>query len=164
MLSATLVHPVAEEPRLCEAVLDAADSLMTYRSRYQTLLRPAPTIDLLVTGETNPRSIRFQLVRTERLIGQLPDDASEVGLGIDERVAAGLAHRLRMSDSGELSKLGQSGTRARLNAILETTVDELPKLSDAISARYLIHTAATQNLTGVSTAEPTSSAGGNGGG
>ena len=61
ILMATLVAPTRSEPNVLESVLKSLDSLMTYRSRYLARLQPEAVLDLLVTDETNPRSIVFQL-------------------------------------------------------------------------------------------------------
>ena len=57
LLRSTLVVPGSNESAVIEAVLEIADSLMTYRSRYLTTLQAAPLLDLLVTDESNPRSV-----------------------------------------------------------------------------------------------------------
>jgi len=153
LLDATLVQPIERETALSESVLDALDSLMTYRQRYLNLVRPEATIDLLVTDETNPRSLRFQLQQIGELITQLPTDAKLVGLGADEKLASGLLHALRMADPVRLSEVNPSGRRFRLQELLNKLIEGLPNLSDAIAARYLIHTGTTRALTGIEPSE-----------
>ncbi|EMI17216.1 protein containing DUF404, bacteria [Rhodopirellula maiorica SM1] len=153
LLDATMVNPVGNEASVCEGVLDALDSMMTYRSRYLNLVRPAPTIDLLVTDETNPRSLSFQLHEIAMLISQLPTGAKIVGLGADEKIASRMLHALRIADPIQLSEIGPNKSRPHLERLLEQLIRGLPSLSDAIAARYLIHTGTTQILTGVSVPE-----------
>ncbi|TWU46087.1 hypothetical protein Poly51_54820 [Rubripirellula tenax] len=154
LLSATLV-PVGEGVRaVCEAVLETSDSLMTYRSRYLNLVRVAPTLDLLVTDESNPRSIRFQLDEIARVFAQLPEQSRPVGLGIDEKIALELRHHLQMADPNVLSGEDESARRVHLEQLLDRLIQRLPELSNAIAARYLIHTGATQTLTGVTAGLP----------
>ena len=50
---------------MLEALLEVADSVMTYRSRYCSRFQLAPVLDLLLTDETNPRSVAFQLVECD---------------------------------------------------------------------------------------------------
>jgi uncharacterized alpha-E superfamily protein len=50
----TLIDSAGHEPAVMEAVLEVADSIMTYRSRYLSNVQPAPVLDLLLTDETNP--------------------------------------------------------------------------------------------------------------
>jgi uncharacterized circularly permuted ATP-grasp superfamily protein/uncharacterized alpha-E superfamily protein len=57
-----LVVPLhAETWPVLEILLEICDSAMTYRSRYFTVLQPAPALDLLMNDEANPRSLRFQI-------------------------------------------------------------------------------------------------------
>ncbi len=147
LLAATLVHPISDERPLLDSVLQATDSLMTYRSRYLLQLRPMAVIDLLVTDETNPRSIVFQLQSIHELIDRLPTDPADFGWGPDQRIAAILLHDVRMSEPAALSA-ETSGKRQQFDQLLERLIHELPSLSNAITARYLIHTGTTQELTG----------------
>ena len=39
-----------------EYLLEVADSSMTYRQRYYTVLQPVAVLDVLLADETNPRS------------------------------------------------------------------------------------------------------------
>ena len=61
LVRSALVVPGTNESTVMEAVLEIVDSLMTYRTRYLTTLQAGPLLDLLLTDETNPRSIAFQL-------------------------------------------------------------------------------------------------------
>lgn len=154
ILAAMFAPPARDERRLCEALLGATDSLMTYRSRYLSLVRGEPTLDLVVTDETNPRSIRYQLEQIHALLAPLPSVSNEVGLGMDEKIAESLLHLVRLCDPDTLGQVDERGVRKRLHDLLQTMIDELPKLSHAISARYLIHTGTTQDLTGVTAPPP----------
>lgn len=148
LLLATMVRPVADEVGLCESILDATDSLMTYRSRYLSLVRPAPAIDLMVTDETNPRSLRFQLNDIQQLLSDLPTEPGRVALGADERLARELQHPLLIADVGTLTEVNASGNRVELQRLLELVQAKIPQLANAIAGRYLIHTAPEQTLTG----------------
>ncbi len=148
LLAATLVYPIADERPLLEAVLRATDSLMTYRSRYLSQLQPAAVIDLLITDDTNPRSIGFQVRHIEELIDELPTDASECGIGNDQRIAENVLHEVRMSDPSVLAAIEPGGHRHQLSSLLDYLIENLPELSNAITARYLIHTVRSQTLTG----------------
>jgi uncharacterized circularly permuted ATP-grasp superfamily protein/uncharacterized alpha-E superfamily protein len=148
LLFSTLVHPIQDERPLLESVLRASDSLMTYRSRYLLQLRPAAAIDLLITDDTNPRSLAFQILTINELIDQLPTDPADFALGQDQRIAENLMHRVRMSEPAALAVVKNSGERRELKQLLQLLIDDLPSLSNAITARYLIHTGVTQELTG----------------
>src|SRR6185503_15368506 len=53
----------ASEPEALEALLEIADSVMTYRSRYASRFQLGAVLDLMVCDETNPRSVAYQLVQ-----------------------------------------------------------------------------------------------------
>ena len=53
-------------------MLDVADSGMTYRRRYLASLQVVPVIDLLLTDDSNPRSVIFQLESLAEHLPQLP--------------------------------------------------------------------------------------------
>ena len=146
VLRATLVDP--DERSVLEAVLEATDSIMTYRSRYLLRLEPDATIDLLVTDETNPRSIRFQLERIVEVLEPLPLEPDEVGTPYERRLAFELLHRVRMAQPASLAIAEPEQRRATLDHLLEVLTEGLPELSNAITARYLIHTLPSQSLTG----------------
>ncbi len=137
-----------DERPVMEAVLEACDSVMTYRSRYLLHLEPAATLDLLITDETNPRSILFQLERIAEVMDRLPIEADGVGIPIDRRTAMDLLHIVRMCQPAELAAATRTGKREQLDQLLEMLTERLPELSDQIAARYLIHTTASQKLTG----------------
>ena len=70
---------------MLEALLEIADSSMTYRYRYLTTLQLAPVLDLLLTDETNPRSVAFQLVALAEHVENLPRDQAQPLLTAEQR-------------------------------------------------------------------------------
>lgn len=146
LLTATFVHPIVNEQPLLESVLRVTDSLMTYRSRYLLQLRPVAALDLLVCDETNPRSLYYQLLSVTKILRALPGERSNLEMGTDQRIAETLLHELRMSDPHSLAHIHE-GRRPALDRLLGQLLSQIPVLSDAITARYLIHTD-SQTLTG----------------
>ena len=148
-LLTTMLCPATQEGQaVCEAVLETTDSLMTYRSRYLNLVQLPPVVDLIVTDEVNPRSVRFQLDRIASLMDQLPSSDGQVGLDVIQRMVLELQYRVTVADPHQLCETDDDGALGRLAELLKSVNEDLPQLSEAISARYLIHTEATQQLTG----------------
>lgn len=147
LLSAALAEPAVSERPVCEAVLQATDSLMTYTSRYLNLIRPMPVIDLLVTDTTNPRSLAYQLISIDQAIDTLPREADLVRLEPCQRRSRELRHAVELADPDQLGSV-VNGRRTALAELLRRITDGLPKLSDAIVAQYLFHTSVYRNLTG----------------
>jgi uncharacterized alpha-E superfamily protein len=120
-------------------VLVTSDSIMTYRSRYLASVQPAPVIDLIVTDETNPRSIVYQLAMIASHVDRLPRSTMEGPRSPEQRVALALLNLVRLADPYELARVDQRQTRPNLVKLLDRTSDMLPKLADAISGKFLIH-------------------------
>lgn len=137
VLQSTLVDVAAPEGFVLEAVLECCDSIMTYRGRYLTTLQAEAVIDLLVTDDTNPRSLIFQFDRIEGHVSRLPS-AGQAVLGQDERLAMSLNNSVRLAETRELAQV-DDGRRRSLDRLMQRLLDQVPRLSDAISQRYLIH-------------------------
>ncbi|HEY2148382.1 MAG TPA: alpha-E domain-containing protein, partial [Pirellulales bacterium] len=138
LLQSTLVSDGREERPVLEALLEIADSSMTYRNRYLTMLRVAPLLDLLVTDETNPRSIGFQLAALSAHVENLPRDPAEPLLTAEQRTMLEVLAGLRLADVDQLSQLGPNHTRAELDRLLTRLAQQLRSLSESITNKYLM--------------------------
>jgi uncharacterized circularly permuted ATP-grasp superfamily protein/uncharacterized alpha-E superfamily protein len=146
LISSTMVDATERETPLLEAILDIADSGMTYRRRYLANLQAAPVLDLLLTDETNPRSIMFQL---RALVGHLEALPAAAGSGVQSpqlRVAVGALAELQLAEVEQLAAVGPGGRRAALGDLLVRLGEHLPRLSDAISSGYLTHAMVSRHL------------------
>ena len=127
------------DARALEAVLEVADSIMTYRGRYLAGVNLAPVLDLLLTDETNPRSLVFQLEAIADHVEHLPRDDSQPLRGADQRIALSMLHSARMLDLDSLQEHRASAKSTPLERALTRISTQLPKLSNLIGHRYLIH-------------------------
>jgi uncharacterized circularly permuted ATP-grasp superfamily protein/uncharacterized alpha-E superfamily protein len=128
-----------DELPLLEALLDAADSAMTYRRRYRATLQVAPVVDLLVADERNPRAIVFQLAALADHVASLPRDAASARRSMEERIAFEALSEIRLVDVEAVCALaGDAGEgRPVLGALLVDLVHKLQGLSDALFTAYL---------------------------
>jgi uncharacterized circularly permuted ATP-grasp superfamily protein/uncharacterized alpha-E superfamily protein len=108
-----------------EWLLDIGDSTITYRTRYLAAPRLAPTIDLLVFDQTNPRALAFQwhaidysLLRVASSLGGTPDDTLDEAVGaVEEQQLSGIdgdsawAERARQTLSVHLNALAAAAGR-----------------------------------------------------
>jgi uncharacterized alpha-E superfamily protein len=145
LLQSTVTAPVEREAALLEAVLEAADSGMTYRRRYLNRLEAAPVLDLLLADEGNPRSVIFQINSLVDHIAGLPRDPTVAVRTPEQRVALELRAELQLADIEALAA-PVDGTRPRLGALLERSTEALPALSDSLSASYLSHATLSRQL------------------
>jgi uncharacterized alpha-E superfamily protein len=121
---------------LLEALLDAADSAMTYRRRYRATLQVAPVVDLLIADETNPRSIVFQLIALAEHVAALPRDAASARRSPEERIAFEARLAFRVVDV-DVVCAREGDERPALSELLDGLVRSLQELSDALSGSYL---------------------------
>jgi uncharacterized alpha-E superfamily protein len=142
----TMVVPAADETRLLEALLETADSGITYRRRYLGTVQPAPVLDLLVTDETNPRALVFQVRAIAEHVERLPRAGGEALRTAEERTAIAALARLRLAAPDDLAVVGPARVRAQLADMLERLTAELVTLSTAVTESYLSHAATTRAL------------------
>jgi uncharacterized circularly permuted ATP-grasp superfamily protein/uncharacterized alpha-E superfamily protein len=136
VIERTMAGMGADELPMLEALLDAADSAMTYRRRYRATLQVAPVVDLLVADERNPRSIVFQLVALAEHVSSLPRDGAAARRSAEERVAFEALAEIRLIDVEAICVLAGSG-RPALGSLLRDLVAKMQRLSDALFAAYL---------------------------
>lgn len=145
LLHGTLVHVSPNEAPLLEALLEVADSSMTYRRRYLTTVQTAPVLDLLLADETNPRSIVFQLAALADDVANLPRDPSQSGRSAEQRLILGAVTSVQLADIDHLAMV-TNGTRTQLEHLLNKLRRELPVLSDTITQNYLSHLQPSRHL------------------
>jgi len=146
LLHGTLVTVSANEGPILEALLEIADSSMTYRRRYLGSLQTAPVLDLLLSDETNPRSLVFQLMALSEDVEHLPPrELLLPGRSAEQRLMLSCVTQVRLADIANLaSDLG--GIRPHLQELLDRLRHDLPLLSDAITQNYLSHLQASRHL------------------
>jgi uncharacterized circularly permuted ATP-grasp superfamily protein/uncharacterized alpha-E superfamily protein len=135
----------AEGPIL-EAVLEVADSSMTYRRRYMGSVHPAAVLDLLLADESNPRSLAFQLVALSGHVDHLPRPASLPGRSPEQRIMLGALTRLRLVDVEALARTETPGIRSDLETLTFSLGESLGALSDSITTSYLSHLQPSRHL------------------
>jgi uncharacterized alpha-E superfamily protein len=145
LLRYTLLAPVEPVGPVLQAVLDIADSAMTYRSRYLARLQPAPVLDLLLTDETNPRAIAFQLAALCDHVNNLPREDSLPTRTSDQRTIMSALHDVQMADIDQLVE-NPRNHRDTLEKLLNHVEDHLNQLSDQVSRKYLIHAGAPRQM------------------
>jgi uncharacterized circularly permuted ATP-grasp superfamily protein/uncharacterized alpha-E superfamily protein len=146
LLRRTLVAITGSEGPLLEALLEIADSAMTYRRRYRSSLHTAPVLDLLLADESNPRSLAFQLVALAEHVENLPQGASPPRRSPEQRIMMAALMDLRLADIDVLARANDAGVRGDLDRLLRRLEAELPILSDTITRNYLSHAQASRQL------------------
>jgi uncharacterized alpha-E superfamily protein len=147
LLRATAVSPIEREKVLLDAVLEVADSGMTYRRRYPSSPQIAPVLDLLLTDDTNPRGLVFQLRILREHIAVLPSLAKQGLLSTQQRLILSTINEVELSDIDELCTVsGSPPQREGLLELLELLGTNLPLLSDSLTETYLYHANVARHL------------------
>ncbi len=146
LLRCTLCIEARNESSMLEALLEIADSSMTYRRRYFSTIQAAPVLDLLLADETNPRSLAYQLAALSEGIDRLPRDPSLPGRSPEQRLVLANLTELRLADVEALARADKSTQRAGLVALLSKLEAALPLLSDGIAASYFSHLQTSRHL------------------
>ncbi len=150
LVRSTLVEVVPEEPALLDAILEIADSSLTYRRRYLTQLQATAVVDLLVADETNPRAVAYQVAALEEHLAQLPRDGTHPQRSPDRQAVLKLRTHLRLADLHTLCQTDPaSGMRRALDMLMSEVIDAMAKVSELVSQIYFSHAAVSHSLEGL---------------
>jgi uncharacterized circularly permuted ATP-grasp superfamily protein/uncharacterized alpha-E superfamily protein len=152
LVRGTLVWMNNQEGPLLEALLEIADSSMTYRRRYLGSLQTPAVLDLLLADETNPRSLAFQLVALADDVENLPRDTHRPGRSPEQRIMLSSLTALRLADVDRLAEADSQGYRPHLGELLGRLHRDLPALSEVITQTYLAHLQTSRHLASFGTA------------
>jgi uncharacterized circularly permuted ATP-grasp superfamily protein/uncharacterized alpha-E superfamily protein len=146
LLRSTLTTPSQPEGPVLEALLEIADSAMTYRRRYQGGVQADAVLDLLLADETNPRSLAYQLAAVADDVEHLPREADRPARSPEQRLMLSSLTALRLADIHQLAGFDECGGRPALEDLLVRLASALPALSDAITQTYLSHLQTSRHL------------------
>jgi uncharacterized alpha-E superfamily protein len=146
LLHGALMAPAAFETSLLEALLEIADSSMTYRRRYLSGVQIAPVLDLLIADESNPRSLVYLLAALREVIDNLPHDPNDAVRAPEQRMIVSLLTSVQLADIQDLARQDDSGRRPRLEEFLTDLHKDLPLLAEAVSHHYLSHLQTSRQL------------------
>jgi uncharacterized circularly permuted ATP-grasp superfamily protein/uncharacterized alpha-E superfamily protein len=136
----------SESRSAMEALLEVADSIMTYRARYRTAFQPAPLLDLLLVDESNPKSLAFQFSQLAAHVEHLPRQSDRRYANPEERLALEMLTAVRLLDLTGLSCSQGSPKNESLAAFLDLMDTRLKEFSRQISAHYLTRVQATPHF------------------
>jgi uncharacterized circularly permuted ATP-grasp superfamily protein/uncharacterized alpha-E superfamily protein len=136
----------AAESGQLEALLEIADSSLTYRSRYLTSVQADLVLDLLLLDEANPRSAAFQLARLREHIEELPETQALIRRPAEARIALSLLTAVQLTEARELARTDAAGRWANLETLLRRLAAGLRQLSDVLTRSYFNHAIASRQL------------------
>ena len=122
-----------------EALLEVADSLLTYRARYLSTLQVAPVVDLLLTDTSNPRSVAFQVEALMEHFKRLRIDGDVTRSRAERRLIA-LQSALLTADIEQAC----AGDGSGLRQLLEESTTLIWQFSDEVGHTFFSHLASSR--------------------
>jgi uncharacterized alpha-E superfamily protein len=126
----------AELEATLQVLLQIADSSITYRSRYPTVLQADFVLQLLIADESNPRAVGFQLATLLHQIIRLQENEGDSNTSREHTLAVQALESVRSAQAADLARRDADagfGALEELNTALASTLWEL---SDGLTERY----------------------------
>jgi len=125
--------------RLLQAVLEIGDGLMTYHRRYGGRLQVVPVLDLLLSDESNPRSVAYQVAKLRDATAHLPgNDKGEATFSPLDRELMRILTDLRLANIEKLAEtIGYN--RENLTKLVDEQIESIERVAEIISRLYLSH-------------------------
>ncbi len=128
-IATVLDQPASRMDAALRLALELCDSAITYRSRYLSVLQPAPVLDLVLADTGNPRSLNYQLAEAAALLG-----------AADDHGLAWVAHELQEQVTALVDRVVEAGDAALEAASLPHALFGIAaataSLSDRITRRF----------------------------
>jgi uncharacterized circularly permuted ATP-grasp superfamily protein/uncharacterized alpha-E superfamily protein len=147
LLRSSLESAATELEPCLQVLLQIADSSITYRTRYSSVLRTDLVLALLLADESNPRSVGFQLASLLHQLKRLQETEDESQESNEFELATKALNSLRASNIVDLSKRNADAKFAALDELIDKQKTTLWDLSDSLTARYFSNLTACQVTT-----------------
>jgi uncharacterized alpha-E superfamily protein len=135
LLRSSLNSGLTELEPCLQLLLQIADTSITYRRRYSTLLQVDRVLQLLMADESNPRSVGFQLATLLHQINRL-QESEHVETSPERELALNAISLVRSSPMKDVARRDADGGFHTLDELADQLKSMLWELSDALTARY----------------------------
>jgi uncharacterized alpha-E superfamily protein len=137
----------ASDGRL-ELLLELGDSSMTYRTRYLSTVQLYAVIDLLLTDDSNPRSVAFQVKSLSDHLRTLPHEQENAVVSREQYLITAMDSQLRLADLAQLCAIPKKDRpRDHLIQFLFALERQNYELSDVLARKYFTHVVPTRSTT-----------------
>ena len=145
LVSVVLQADSVGREHMLEWLLEAGNSIVTYRARYRRIPELLPVIHLLVFDDSNPHSVAFQVASLKRYLAR---SAQDLGHPMPPQIA-GLERRIARFDLTAFEAEHCDAACARLASLLNDAENTAYVLSDDVHHRFFIHTVQASRLRSV---------------
>ena len=135
-ISSQLAFALDVPPARIEAglglALELCDSVLTYRSRYLSVLQPAPVLDLVLADPGNPRGLAFQLMGARATLIELAgEDGAPLTMMLDDAIDETGAIVAELVEAAD-----QAHAAACVAGRLRRIEGQVADVSDALGRQY----------------------------
>jgi uncharacterized circularly permuted ATP-grasp superfamily protein/uncharacterized alpha-E superfamily protein len=132
-----LMRPRPVETTLLETVLRTCDSLTAYRRLHNAPPEATAALALLLSDESSPRALAFQLARLEKHVAALPREAGDIPLSEEARLIREASDAMRRIDLDAMVRTDPAtGRREALDERLTRVEQLLWAASEAVGWDY----------------------------
>jgi uncharacterized circularly permuted ATP-grasp superfamily protein/uncharacterized alpha-E superfamily protein len=136
LLRCSLDSAAADVEPCLHVLLQIADSSITYRRRYPTVVQTDLVLQLLIADETNPRSVAFQLATLLHQVNRMQESSPGTETSPEQEMVVRALTSLRSTPMADISQRDSDGTFKALDQLVGNLKSNLWGLSDALTARY----------------------------
>ncbi len=150
LIRVSLPQVCSDSRSTLQALLEVADSIMTYRGRYKSSFQLAPVLDLLLADEINPKSLAFQFRQLADHVKNLPQQSERRFSCPEERIALEMLTTVRLLDLTEIKCEEDPARYESLAAFLGSMESLLKEFAQQVSGHYLSRVPATPHYAMIS--------------
>lgn len=144
LLRSSLDTAAADVEPCLHVLLQIADSSITYRRRHPTVVQTDLVLELLISDESNPRSIGFQLASLSHQLHRLQEKEYASGMSPEQNMLRKVLESIRSLKMNDVSAREPDGTFESLNKVVGDLKTGLWKLSDALTTQYFSNLSASR--------------------
>ncbi len=137
----------ALEHLVLESFLSTHESLITHRRRYRSFLQLRTTLEVLLTDESNPRALAYQVDMLQKNLARLPRPRLSKKLSNEEKLVMEAVTQIKLADAAILARPDAEYRHERLMEILLFVEDRLMQISETLNHTYFTHAQGARQLT-----------------
>ncbi len=126
------------ERHILETILLAQESLVTYRYKYRTGLEVNAVLELLLTEETNPKSLVYQITHCDEYLQRI-GNKTERNLNTAQKKLLEIITLIRLCNVDALADQVVDKERKDLQIFLQKIIMNLQEVSNIIYHTYFAH-------------------------
>ncbi|MCC6489923.1 MAG: circularly permuted type 2 ATP-grasp protein [Candidatus Hydrogenedentes bacterium] len=146
LLRGGLARAGETEAAMLQALLEICDSTLTYRARYGANLQTPAVLDLLLTDDSNPRSVMFQIGALKEHVSHMPREKAYPFMSAEQQGIVRVESELITVDIHLIAETGDNDGRSQLEARLVNWEERFREISDALARHYFSHTGTPQQI------------------